>query len=844
MKNNIKVKDMPNGLKAAVWEDHRSDVVEIRLYVKTGSVYEQEFSGSGISHFLEHVASEGPTGKRTKKEVDDLMKKFGDAYNAYTSKDHTCYHVTTVREYGMEAAALLGELVFDNIINEEAYKREKGVILREIEKSDEEPNRYMYKLESENLYTVHPARFPVIGYRELFEKISLDNLVSYYRTKYTPNNAVLVIGGDVDTAETFDFISRTYGVYERNFYTIPALPAEPSVLSMRESTGQMDVDGAYLNMSWLTIPLDHPDLYALDLLSEVLSSGRNAILNRVLKEEKEIVNKTDSYSNTPVYGKGQFTITARLKADAVYEAENAILDIISGIRDKGINQDDLERAKKLAVSSYLFSMTSVSGNTSRIGMDLISTGDPDYSREYVEKLNRVSREDVKNAALLYLTPQYVKTVVLPVEEEEITAGSSRDTEMVPESIVLNNGIRVILTRIAGISVIEYTVFLKGGQTYDGVYKKPGLSSFLGSAMSRGTLKRSREELADEFEKRGAGFSTSSGNNTFYLKAESLKEDYREILRLLKEILMEPAFDDEEMRKLKKFTVQAIEQQKDSWQKEAYLNFKKHIFPEDTPYTESELGTAGVVEDIKREDLIEIHSGFFVPGNMVVSIAGDFEPEKMKDEVKKIFSGIIGTGKEIPDYKESILKTPVAVTENYKTGKDMAVVFRGYPTVILTEIGERVVLDIIDAVISGHGYPGGWLHERLRGKELVYVVHAYNLNLIKSGCFAMFAATNPAQLEETLDVIDGVFNDLVSGKYTKSEIETAKNQIMIMDRVEKQSPGAIAEGFALNEVFGFGYDFDKKYIEMIRNTTREDIDRVVKKYFSDQEPVTVITSPAR
>jgi zinc protease len=840
---NIKIKNIDNGLKLAVWEDHRSNVVEIRIYIKTGSVYEQEYPGSGISHFLEHITAEGPTLKKSRKEVDDLMIKFGNAFNAYTSKSHTCYHITTTGEFYREAVELLGELVFENKITEEAFKREKGVIQREIEKSDEEPVSYLYRLASENLYKVSPAKFPVIGYKELLRQISMDNLINYYNKKYVPNNAVVVVGGNVDAAEVISLVNEKMGVYKRNFYETPALPAEPEILNIREMQGVKDVEGTYLNLSWQTISVFHPDLYALDLLSEVLSSGRNARLDRILKEKKQLVNSIDSYSHTPSYGKGDFTITSRFKDSEIAEVEAAILDIVEDIKKNGVSKKEIERAKKLAVSGYLFEKTSISGNTSKIGVDLITTNDENFSYNYVENLKKVTPEDIKRAANKYLSKSnYARTMIVSKQNKKGLEKEENVRESQVKKITLDNGIRVILKDISDVSVVNYAVFFKGGQTYDKIYNQPGVFSFYGSMLSKGTKKYSREELAEEFEKLGAGFSTSSGNNTFYVKAASLTEDYGKIIDLVNEIITNPAFDEEEIKKLKKFTIQAIEQQKNDWQKEAYLNYKKHIFPEDTPYVYSSLGTIESVKGIDSEMLRKVHDEFVHPSNMVVSIAGDFDVAAMEKKLRVVFSKLKDSEKNIPDYNKEILQLDKSITENYKTAKDLAVIFMGFPTVTVFDVNTRVTLDIVDSIISGSGYPSGWLHDRLRGEQLVYVVHAYNLNYIKSGCFTIFAATNPMQLKQSLEVINGVLNDLKNGKYTDEEIEKAKNQIVTLHELQQQTPSSQAENYALNELLGFGYDFDEKYLQMIKEGKKEDIKKAIEEYF--KYSVSVITAPEK
>ncbi|MGM0440798.1 MAG: M16 family metallopeptidase, partial [Elusimicrobiota bacterium] len=781
MKNiteNIKTGNLKNGMEYVIWEDKTSDVVEMRLYVKTGSIYEKNYYGSGISHFLEHITAEGPTGKSSKKEIDRKIEKFGNRFNAYTTKDHTGYYITTISKFYPQALGVLGELVFENEITREAYTRERGVITREIEKALEEPAKSLYRLTSENLYRIHPTRYPVLGYTDLFKRISFKNLKDYYEKNYVPNNSVLVIGGNVDSEEVLSNIEEKYGNYKRNFHSLPDLPREPDLAGIREKSKVMDIEGQYLNLSWLTIPLDHSHLYALDILSEILSSGKNARLNRIVKEEKELVNSIDSYSYTPSFGKGQFTVKAKLTGEKRKKVEQAILEIILDIQKNGITDKELKRAKKLSVSENLFRKTTVSNYTSRIGIDALSTGDPNFTDRYVEKLRKVTPEKVKEAANKYLDiSKYTRTFITGRPAEEKSSAEEKTKEYEVQKKVLDNGVTVVAKKIPGISVINYSLFLKGGLTYDKIYDTPGLFNFTASMLGRGTKKYNRRELNEEFEKRGASFSTSSGNNSFYVKASSLAEDYEKIIELLKEILYNPSFDTEEIEKQKKFTLNSIRQFKNNWQKEAMLNFKKNIFPSSMPYIYDKMGTTESVKNIDRKAIQKVHEDFTGPQNLVISLAGDFNPDEIIKKVESEFSKVKESEKELPDYDGEFLNLDRPVKKQYKTAKQMGVIFKGFPTVTVFDTKVKPVLDVIDTLISGKNYPGGWLHERLRGDELVYVTHAYNQNYIKSGSFTIFAATNPQKIKEALAVIEGVIDDLKAAKYTDEEIKRAKEQII-------------------------------------------------------------------
>src|SRR5215467_7621335 len=197
---------LDNGLTVLIEENHANPVVSVEVFVRTGSMYEQEYLGSGISHFFEHLIHGGTTSTRSAAESRRLLEAIGNNTNAYTTLDHTAYYINTTAEHWRTALELLADWMFHSRLTPAEFEREKGVVQRELEQDLDNPEQMLAQTAMETRFQVHPIRYPVIGYKELVQKVARDDLVTYYQRMYTPNNMLLVVVGDVQTAAALEHI--------------------------------------------------------------------------------------------------------------------------------------------------------------------------------------------------------------------------------------------------------------------------------------------------------------------------------------------------------------------------------------------------------------------------------------------------------------------------------------------------------------------------------------------------------------------------------------------------------------------------------------------------------------
>ncbi|HSW45547.1 MAG TPA: pitrilysin family protein, partial [Phycisphaerae bacterium] len=314
-----RVSVLSNGLTVILRAHRAAPVVSVRMYCQTGSIYEQEYLGCGMSHLFEHLLYSTTTSTRTERQARELLDQIGGNGNAYTSYDVTCYYVNVGREHMTTAVQLLGDWLTHPTWPQESFDREWGVVQRELERDTDNPARQLFHLTMETLYRVHPVRFPIIGYKAALQTLKKQDIIDYHRRMYVPDRMQVCIAGDIDLDEALSVVRREFGDFKRRPIPNIVLPAEPEMTTPRFASKRMKVQAALLNLAWPSIPLDHPDLYALDVLSFILTQGESSRLVREVRD-KGLVYGIDSSSWTPAWARGLFLIGSRLPPDRLEPA--------------------------------------------------------------------------------------------------------------------------------------------------------------------------------------------------------------------------------------------------------------------------------------------------------------------------------------------------------------------------------------------------------------------------------------------------------------------------------------------------------------------------------------------
>lgn len=398
---------LDNGLNVIIKEDHRSPVVISQVWYRVGSNDEPEKLG-GISHLLEHMMFKG-TKAVSAADFERLIAKFGGSNNAFTSRDYTAYYeVFPANRLGL-ALELEADRMTNLQLNQSDFASEQQVVMEERrQRTDDNPNARAFEQFSKMTYPDSPKGESVIGPMAEIEAVTLDDLKQWYRTWYSPNNATVVIVGDVKPDEALAQVKKYFGDKKPQ-----ALPQRPSVTQRAfrgysEQTVKLPVQVpsvllAY-NLPTLTTVKEPKTAYSLALLSEVLDGGMSARLEKHLVRDKQLLASVGSGYSAFDRGDGLLLIQATPREGVSLEqVKTAILAEIDALKTQAILPKELQRAKTNTLTGLIYSQDSVSGQAQLIG-SLNSIGlDDRMIQELPQVFDSISEQDLHQAAKHYLT---------------------------------------------------------------------------------------------------------------------------------------------------------------------------------------------------------------------------------------------------------------------------------------------------------------------------------------------------------------------------------------------------------------------------------------------------------
>ncbi|NDV86073.1 insulinase family protein [Aurantimonas aggregata] len=401
---------LENGLQVVVLPDHRAPIVTQMVYYRVGAADEAP-GESGIAHYLEHLMFKGTTS-HPEGEFSGAVADLGGQENAFTSSDYTGYY----QQVPAEALEMVMEFEADRMANlvlsEEAVLPERDVILEERRmRVDNDPSSQLQEIVQATMFQNSPYGTPVIGWRSEIEQLTRDDAIAFYDKYYTPNNAILLVAGDVTEAEVRRLAEKTYGKVERRAEPGERFrAAEPEPLAERTVTladprvTQPSVQTLYLVPSDTTA--EGGEAEALDILSDILGGGTTSRLYRSLVVDKGIAAQTGAYYGGTALKEGQFAVYGTPRGEAnIDEVESAIEAEITDIVENGVDQEELEQAKNRVRKNLIYLRDSQTAMARRYAAAL-STGRTIADVEaWPDRIEAVTVDQVNAVARKYLQPK-------------------------------------------------------------------------------------------------------------------------------------------------------------------------------------------------------------------------------------------------------------------------------------------------------------------------------------------------------------------------------------------------------------------------------------------------------
>ncbi|MBF2072599.1 MAG: insulinase family protein [Synechococcales cyanobacterium C42_A2020_086] len=407
---------LPNGL-TIIAEQLPVEAVNLSLWLGVGSAVESD-DINGMAHFLEHMIFKG-TQRLQSGEFEQRIEQRGAVTNAATSQDYTYYYITTAPQDFAQLAPLQIDVVLNAAIPDDAFERERLVVLEEIRRSEDNPRRRTYYRSMETAFERLPYRRPVLGPAEVIAGLKPQQMRDFHATWYRPQSMTAAVVGNLPVEQLIDIVAEGFAhcdVAHSTEVFPPKLPDASPESAFTEITRQEHIDPslqqARLVMMW-RVPgmVDLLQTYALDVLASVLGYGRTARLVWDLREERGLVSSI-SVSNMTYTQQGVFYISAQLPVEHLEAVEAAIVQHMRKLQTELITEAEIQRVRTLVANRYIFSNETPSDRAGLYGYYHAVMGDLAPALLYPVHIQALTAADLQAAAQQYLSPDAYGAVIL------------------------------------------------------------------------------------------------------------------------------------------------------------------------------------------------------------------------------------------------------------------------------------------------------------------------------------------------------------------------------------------------------------------------------------------------
>ncbi len=644
---------LDNGLRLIVHEDHKAPIVAVNIWYHVGSKNEKA-GKTGFAHLFEHLMFNG-----SENYDDEYFKPFelvgATSMNGTTNFDRTNYF-ENVPNTALDMALWMesdrmGHLL--GAITQEKLDEQRGVVQNEKRQGDNQPYGTVDYRILEGLFPVgHPYSWNVIGSMDDLDAASLEDVHEWFKTYYGPNNVVIVVAGDVNPQEALEKVEKYFG----------DIPPGPPIAKPREwivklehdkrETMQDRVPQARIYKVWGAPNFVSEDADLLQLADAVLTGGKNSRLyERLVYKDQTATSVSGSLFSGEIGGYYELQATVQPGGD-IEAVRQAMDEEIQRFLAEGLTKDELARVKAQLKSGFVRGVERIGGfggKSDILAQNAIYAGDPGFYTTSLDRFEAATPKTIQAAAKRWLSAGSYQLDVLPFPElQAATEGADRsalpETNSFPEVKFtefersnLSNGLELIVAHRATVPVVNLLMRFDAGFASD-QFGEPGTSSLAMAMLDEGTRTRTALEISDELARLGAYFGAGSGIDASGVSISALKENLDDSLELFADVVLNPAFPQNELDRLRKARLAQIKQEKTQPIGIALRVLPALMYGRDHAYSLplTGSGTEESVARITRDSLVDYHQTWFRPNNATMIVVGDTTMDEIKPKLEKLF----------------------------------------------------------------------------------------------------------------------------------------------------------------------------------------------------------------
>jgi zinc protease len=851
---------LPNGLTVTLHEDHKTPLVAVNVIYNAGSKDDPP-GRTGLAHLVEHMMFEG-SQHYDESYYLPIYQYYTEAQGA-TTKDRTVYHITATSN-ALELvlwleADRMGYLV--PAMTQAKLDNVRGVVKNERRQNrDDRPFGQVDEVMAETLYPPgHPYRHLGIGSMPDLSAVRIADISQFLKPHYVPNNAFLCVAGDFKPAEARRWIEEYFGPIRAGTLAAPPKANAPSLAQSRQITQTDRVSHTCAHLNWVTVPADHPDEAALDVLAFVLGGGAKASrLYRALIYDRQIAGQIDASHPTYLHS-GNFVVNlfARpgRKLDELVRVADAEIDRLK--RD-GPTADEVRKAQIERERSQMMEFESVTGKASVLNDNTATHGDPLAYQWVLARIFAVTPADVVRVARDYLGARRIEIDVLPgarvplpseIESERARPDppvalepkpSDKDFAflVMPEPAPaprfsppafhrrkLSNGLEIHVVERHELPLVSIHLVVKSGETST-PRGKEGLASIAVDSLQDGTKSRTALELESELLGIGAALATDGRLESSIVSLTTMATHLEKALELFADVILNPSFPDEEVRRHQIDRLGLLQARADHPHQIADDVFPRLLYPSDHPYARPRLGTLESVQSIARDDVVAFYRTHFVPGNSALVVVGDVRLDVIASALEARFArwmpGPIPPAPSFPPIPAPAVRPTIDLIDTPGSAQSVLAIGRTGTTV---HAPDRYALSLLRDKL------GGRINSKLRDEKGYSYGFSTQLELRKDA--GPLVATGSVETAATKEALADVLNEVtgLAGERPVTEEEITEIQDGLIppwfDRFETIAGVAAGVSYLVSEELPDDYYATEQ--SRMGAVTKADFDRVAKEY---------------
>ena len=819
---------LPNGLTVLVQAQRSAPAAAVVTHVKAG-FFDEPDRWAGVSHVLEHMFFKG-TPTRGPGRIAQEIRGAGGYLNAGTSYDYTVYYVVLPASHLDTALDVQADALQRSVIDADELRRELQVIIQEAKRKRDTPGAVTGESLFAEMFDRHRIRRWRIGHEDQLARLTRDDIVGYYRSRYVPRNVVVAIAGDVDPDRAMAAACERYSGWDDVPPAVDPSPPEPPHSGVRARTLRGDVTRAHLALGWRTVPPLHPDEAALELGAAVLTAGRGAWLYRTLRAPG-VVSAVSAYNFSPTE-LGVFGVAAELDPGRTADCLEAVGQAIERLASDGPPADDLERARSLLLSGWARQFEPMDGRASALAA-AEALRDLAVLEEDYQELRQTTAAEVRDAVRRYLDPGNATAVsYLPRDAGEdlepawvaerlrpraatplapeteppaavppaVTVAATRRQEMMVVSLA---GVDLILRPKNDVPTVTIGAYCAASPRE--TLADAGLGALALRSAIRGVNGYGAAGLATAFERRGGAVAARTGGDWLGFSATVLAEEAGAAAGLIRRVLEDPALAESEIGRERDVMVQeALRKSDDMFRYPFQLAFGAAFG--DRGYG---VPAGGVPESLAGFTAGEVRDRYhqLVGGRrLAMVVVGRMDPEQLAERLAGVMADYPGAARSgsSPEAEPDDLQPGVAAAacrseERDKAQTALAVIFGGPGR----RSPDRFAAEVWAAIAAGLG---GRMFESLRSqRSLAYTVVASSWQRRTTGALVAYIATSPEREDEAREALFEELGVFAREPVTSAELSRAIGYLAGQRAVARQTSAAVVGEVVDAWLVGTGLD---------------------------------------